>query len=100
MAVKWSPLAVSEVMDKVEAQISLAESFIKEAHSIAKEALAIPDLPEYMKGRLSNVIDATGGAVDRMRDAIDSVRRDLPEKDLAKDKAKADQGNQQSLLGG
>jgi len=100
MAVKWSPLAVSKAMDKVEAQIRLSESFIQEAHRLAKESLAIPDLPEYMKGRLSNVEMATGGAVDRMRDAIDSVRRDLPEKDLAKEKAKADQGNQQSLLDG
>jgi len=91
MAIKWSPLAVSEVMDKVEAQVGLAESFLQEAHRLAKESLSIPNLPQYMEGRLSNVKMATGGAVERIRDAIDSVRKDLPENELAKDMARADQ---------
>ena len=91
MAIKWSPLAVSEAMDKVEAQVNLAESFLQEAHRLAKESLSIPNLPQYIEGRLVNVKMAAGGAVEKMRDAIDSVRHDLPEKDLAKDKARADQ---------
>jgi len=99
MAVKWSALAVSEVMDRVEAQINLAESFIHEAHDISEKASAIPNLPEYMKGRLANVEMATGAAVERMRNAIESVRKDLPEKDLANEKARKDMGSQSSLLG-
>jgi len=98
MAIKWSPLAVSEVMDKVEAQINLAESFIQEAHSISKTALEIPNLPEYMKGRLDNVKMTTGAAVERMRYAVEAVRKDLPEKDLAKEKARAEGDIQSSLL--
>jgi len=89
MAIKWSPLAVSEAMDKVEAQVGLAESFLQEAHRIAKESQGIPNLPQYMEQRLSNVKMATGGAVERIRDAIDSVRKDLPENELAKDMARA-----------
>ena len=99
MTIKWSALAVSEVMDKVEAQVSLAESFIQEAHSISKTAQTIPNLPEYMKGRLVNVEMATGGAIERMRNAIESVRKDLPEKDLANEKARRETGSQQSLMG-
>ena len=99
MAIKWSALAVSEVMDKVEAQISLAESFIQEAHNISETAQAIPNLPDYMKGRLVNLEVTTGAAVERMRYAIDSVRKDLPEKDLANEKARRETGSQQSLMG-
>jgi len=99
MAVKWSPLAVSEIMDKVEAQINLAESFIEEAHDISEKASAIPNLPEYMKGRLVNVEMSAGAAVERIRNAIESVRKDLPEKDLANEKARRETGSQQSLMG-
>jgi len=52
-----------------------------------------------MKGRLANVEMATGAAVERMRNAIESVRKDLPEKDLANEKARKDMGSQSSLLG-
>jgi len=99
MAIKWSALAVSEVMDKVEAQVSLAESFIEEAHRISETALTIPNLPEYMKGRLVSLTCDTEGAIGRIRNAIDSVRKDLPEKDLAREKERRGTGSQQSLMG-
>jgi len=85
-------------MDKVEAQVNLAESFLQEAYRLAKESLSIPNLPQYMESRLSQVKDAAGGAVEKMRDTIDSVRKDLPEKELAKDKARTAHGNQPSLM--
>jgi len=91
MAIKWSPLAVSEAMDQVEAQVGLAESFLQEAHRLAKESLEIPNLPQYMESRLNQVNWAAEGAVERMRDAIAATRRDLPEHELAKDKARVDQ---------
>jgi len=98
MAIKWSPLAVSEAMEKVEAQVNLAEAFIQEAHRLAKEALAIPNLPQYMGGHLYNVERVTGGAVASMRGAIATTHRDLPGKDLAKEKAKSAHGTQPSLM--
>ena len=98
MAIKWSPLAVSEAMDKVEAQVKLAESFIQEAHRLAKESLDIPNLPQYMECRLNQVKWAAGGAVEKMRDTIAATRKDLPEHELAKDKARTAHGNQPSLM--
>jgi len=98
MAIKWSPLAVSEAMDKVEAQVKLAESFIQEAHRLAKESLDIPNLPQYMESRLNQVKWAAGGAVEKMRDTIAATRKDLPEHELAKDKARTAHGNQPSLM--
>jgi len=100
MAIKWSPLAVSEAMDKIETQVSLAESFLQEAHRVAKESLDIPNLPEYMGQYIRNLSDITGGAVGSMREVINKTRSHLPEKELAKDKARTDHGKQQSLLDG
>ena len=45
MAIKWSAVKVSEAMDDVEAQISLAEQFFAEATKKANEARSIPNLP-------------------------------------------------------
>jgi len=87
-------------MDRVEAQVNLAESFIQEAHRLAKESLDIPNLPQYMESRLNQVKWATGGAVEKMRGTIAATRKDLPEKELAKDKARATMGSQPSLLDG
>ena len=98
MAIKWSPLAVSEAMDRVEAQVNLAESFLQEAHRIAKESLDIPNLPEYMGQYIRNLSDITGGAVGSMREVINKTRSHMPEKELAKDKARSAHGNQQSFL--
>lgn len=98
MAIKWSPLAVSKAMDKVEAQVALAESFIQEANRIAKEALAIPNLPGYMEERLETVARVTEGAIRSMREEIDRTRRDLPEKDLRKEQARADLGTEPPLF--
>ena len=98
MAIKWSPLAVSEAMDRVEAQVGLAESFLQEAHRIAKESLEIPNLPEYMGQYIRNLSDITGGAVGSMREVINKTRSHLSERELAKDKARAKMGSQPSLL--
>ena len=48
MPIKWSAVRVSEAMDKVEAQLSLAQPFIDEALAIVKEARQIPNLAGYM----------------------------------------------------
>ena len=38
MAIKWSAVKVSEAMDEVEAQISLADQFFAEAKAKASQA--------------------------------------------------------------
>ena len=42
MPIRWSALKVSEAMDEVESQITLAEGFISEAKAKATEASASP----------------------------------------------------------
>jgi len=98
MAIKWSPLVVSEAMDRVEAQVGLAEAFLQEAHRISKESLDIPNLPEYMGHYIRNLSDITGGAIGSMREVINKTRSHLPEKELVKDKTRAKMGTQPSLL--
>jgi len=50
MAIRWSAVKVSEAMDEVEAQISLADQFFIEARKKANEARKIPNLPQYRVG--------------------------------------------------
>jgi len=44
MPIRWSAVKVSEAMDEVEAQISLADQFFAEARKKANEARNIPNL--------------------------------------------------------
>ncbi len=97
MAIKWSPLKVSQAMDEVECQVTLADDFIAQAKAKAEEAQKIPNLPQYMEQRLGSLI----GQLERMekvKSAIESVRKAIPEQDLAEERRMAQYGNQQSLV--
>lgn len=78
MAIRWSAVKVSEAIDKVEQQITLAEPFLDEAKRLANEALSIPNLPEYMSQRFRSLI----AHIERLSDVkgrITSARSTIPE---------------------
>ncbi|GAJ04325.1 unnamed protein product [marine sediment metagenome] len=97
MAIKWSAVKVSEAMDDVEAQISLAEQFFAEATKKAKEARSIPNLPQYMDTRLIGLVEDIK-RIDRIKDRIESVRNDIPDGAIEADRERAKHGSQQSLI--
>jgi len=96
VAIKWSPLRVSQAMDEVERQIALAEGFISEAKARAEEARKIPNLPQYMDTRLISLINHIE-RLNRINYAIEAIRRDIPEQDLADEQKLAQYGSQQGL---
>lgn len=97
MAIRWSAVKVSEAMDEVEAQVRLAESFFAEALAKAKEARKIPNLPQYLDHRLIGLISEIE-RLDRIKDRIQSVRKDIPEGTIEADRERLKYGSQQSII--
>ena len=97
MAIKWSAVKVNEAMDDVEAQISLAEQFFAEATKKANEARHIPNLPQYIDHRLIGLLGEIE-RLDRIKDRIESVRRDIPDGAIEAEQERAKYGSQQSLI--
>ena len=97
MAIKWSAVKVSEAMDDVEAQISLAEQFFAEATKKANEARSIPNLPQYIDTRLIGLVEDIK-RIGRIKDRIGSIRRDIPEGAIEAERERAKHGSQQSLI--
>jgi len=97
MAIKWSAVKVSEAMDDAEAQISLAEQFFAEARKKANEARSIPNLPQYIDTRLIGLLGDIS-RIDRIKDRIESVRRDIPDGAIEAEQERAKHGSQQSLI--
>jgi len=97
MAIKWSAVKVSEAMDDVEAQISLAEQFFAEARKKANEARNIPNLPQYIDHRLIGLVEEIN-RIDRIKDRIESVRRDIPDGAIEAERESQKYGSQQSII--
>jgi len=97
MPIRWSAVKVNEAMDEVEAQISLADQFFVEALKKANEARKIPNLPQYIDHRLIGLISEIE-RIDRIKDRIISVRKDIPEGAIEAEQERAKYGSQQSLI--
>jgi len=97
MAIKWSAVRVSEAMDEVEHQVTLAEDFIAQAKVKAEEARKIANLPQYMDTRLISLIGQLE-RMERVKLAIESIRNDIPQEALEEERRLASYGSQQSLV--
>ena len=105
MPIKWNPLKVNEAMDKVEEQISQVIEPLELARLAAREALNIPNLPQYVTQHINRIIgdidQAIGGSqwnvTGRLKAGIQSVRNDLPKKAIEEEKKKLESGSQLSL---
>jgi len=97
MPIKWSAVKVSEAMDEVEHQVCLAESFFAEAKTKAKEARAIPNLPQYLDQRLIRLLSQIE-RIDNVKDSIKGVRDAIPKGTIEADRERLKYGSQQSLV--
>jgi len=97
MPIRWSAVKVSQAMDEVEAQISLAAQFFAEALKKANEARKIPNLPQYIDHRLIGLISEIE-RIDRIKDRITSVRKDIPDGAIEAERESQKYGSQQSLI--
>lgn len=97
MPIRWSAVKVTEAMDDVESQITLAEGFIAEAKAKATEARRIANLPEYVDDRLSRLITQIE-RIDRVKDAIEAVRSAIPDGAIEAERERTKRGTTQSLM--
>lgn len=96
MPVRWSPLKVSQAIDRVEAQLNAAHKPLERAQKEALKALETPALPEYMKYEIRSLADSLRASVSRISYEIERVRRDLPKDQLTKEKQ--DQAERAALV--
>jgi len=90
MPIKWSAVKVSEAMDEVEHQVSLAEAFLTEARRIA-------NLPQYIDDRLIRLVSQIE-RIDNVKDVITSVRQSIPDGAIEAEQKSLKYGSQQSLV--
>jgi hypothetical protein len=97
MPIKWSAVKVNEAMEEVESQIDLVDAFMSEAKAKAEAARKIASLPQYVDQRLLHLI----GDIERInsvRNAIDAVRKSIPDGTIEVEREHLKNGNQQSLI--
>ncbi|MBA7670168.1 hypothetical protein ES703_78312 [subsurface metagenome] len=97
MPIKWSAVKVSEAMDEVEAQVILADQFIAEARDKARTVKAIANLPEYIGQRVFRLIDQLN-RMESIKDAIESVRQDIPDGAIEAERERTKHGSKQALM--
>jgi hypothetical protein len=106
MPVKWNPLKVNEAMERVEEQVNLAIEPLELTRLATREALDIPNLPQYITQHINRIISdidqVIGGSqwnqTGRLRAGIQSVRNDLPKEAIEEEKKKLESGSQLSLV--
>ena len=97
MAIKWSAVKVSEAMDEVEAQISLADQFFTEAEAKASQARKIANLPKYLAQRLIRLISDIQ-RIEYVKLAIKAVREAIPDGAIEAEKKQTKYGSQQTII--
>ena len=97
MPIKWSAVKVSEAMDEVEQQVTLADQFIAEARVKVAQAQKIANLPQYIDQRLSRLDDQLE-RLNHIKEIITRVREDIPAKAIEAERESTKHGSTQSLI--
>ena len=110
MRIRWSPVQVMEAADELEGQVAKIVKPLQRASAIAEKAKTIPNLPDYVKQRLTSVmfdIERVIGGVERtgynwedgksqpykyitegsLQRGIEALRKQVPEDALKEAKA-------------
>jgi len=97
MPIKWSAIKVIEATGAVEHQVLLADQFITEAKTKAREAKKIANLPQYMEQRFNRLIDQLN-RMDYIKSAITAIRNDIPDGAIEEEQKSTRHGTTQSLI--
>jgi len=108
MPIKWSALQVMEAAAMIEKHINAAVEPLECAREVAKAALEIPQLPQYVdvdqhfRGLMGEIDRAIGGShsepVGRFKARLQSIRDSVPKDAPEAEEKKSKYGKQQSLV--
>jgi len=106
MPIKWSAMRVMEAADMAEKHINAAVEPLECAREVAKAALEIPNLPQYVdqhfRGLWGEIDRAIGGShiepVGRFKARLQSIRDSVPKEALEVEEKASAYGKQQSLV--
>ena len=106
MPIRWSAVLVTEAMDMAEDFIDQAAEPLEQAKLVAVEARKIANLPQYIDQDIARLISeierAIGGSqwepTGRLKGAIESVRKSIPDGAVETGRESARQGNQLALV--
>jgi len=104
--IRWSALKVSEAADKIEEFVNQAAPPLEQARVVAREALNLPNLPQYIEWDFNRVIGeidrAIGGSqfepIGRIRAGVESTRKDIPDGAIENECNGAKHGTTNSLI--
>lgn len=106
MPIRWSALKVSEAASMMEEFVNKAAEPLEQARLVAREALSIDNLPQYISQDLNRFLGeidrAIGGSswepIGRLRSYIEGVRKDIPDGAIEAEQAKLKDGSTQRLI--
>ena len=105
MPIRWSTQRVMEAADMIEGHINKAVEPLECAREVAKAALEIPHLPQYVDqhfrglwGEIDRAIGSRTEPVGRLKARLQSIRDSVPKDALEAEKKASDYGEQQSLV--
>jgi hypothetical protein len=106
MPIRWSALKVSEAADRIEEFAKEAAEPLEQARIVAREALKLPNLPQYIEWDFNRIIGeidrAIGGSqsepIGRIRAGVEGIRKDLPEGSVEEERDSARHGATPSLI--
>jgi hypothetical protein len=106
MPIKWSPVEVSEAMDKIEAEVNKAVPYLEQARAIAREAKGIKNLPLYslhdLNRFLGEIERSIGGSsfepTGRLKAAIKGVRDSIPDGAIEAERQAHENGKTERLM--
>ena len=99
-------MRVVEAVDMLEKHINAAVEPLECAREVAKAALEIPQLPQYVDqhflGLIGEINRAIGGShlepVGRLKVRLQAIRDSVPKDALEAEEKKVEHGSQQSLV--
>jgi len=97
MPIQWSAVKVSEAMDMTEEFVNQAVEPLESAKIVAEEARRIANLPQYVDDRLIRLITQIE-RVDNVKDAIESVRRSIPDEAIDAERERLRHDSQLSIV--
>lgn len=98
MPVRWNTWRVIEAADKIDQHIDAATEPLNCARDVAKEALQIPNLPQYLTQRIRSLITEIEYRDHGLRNKVEAIRKAVPKDAIEGDRKASEYGETLRLV--